>query len=98
MDFSRSTPSRSPALPDRRNRASLLPTSAHNPDLLHLMNQRVSVDMVAYVASKATSVIVIGDETETFDPARHKDIGADQLTNLRRFLRKAGYAPGEVPA
>ncbi|KAF8508826.1 hypothetical protein JB92DRAFT_2950458 [Gautieria morchelliformis] len=61
--------SRPPALPDRRNRASLLPTSAHNPDLLHLVNQRVSVDMVAYVASKATSVIVIGDGTDKTLPS-----------------------------
>ena len=70
MDSSSSrSSSRSPALPDRRNRASLLPTSAHNPDLLHLMNQRVSVDMVAYVASKATSVIVIGEETDSTLPS-----------------------------
>jgi hypothetical protein len=37
----------------------------------------------------------IGDDTETFDPQRHKDIDADQLTILRRLLRKAGYGPGE---
>ncbi|KAF8576219.1 hypothetical protein K439DRAFT_1640709 [Ramaria rubella] len=71
MDSSR-TSSRSPAPPvppDRRNRASLLPNSAHNPDLLHLMNQRVSVDMVAYVASKATSVIVIDEEIDSTLPS-----------------------------
>jgi G1/S-specific cyclin PLC1 len=33
------------------------------------MNQRVSVDMVSYVATKATSVIVIGDETENTLPS-----------------------------
>ena len=47
---------------------------------------------------KGHTLVTIGEETETFDPARHKDIDADQLTNLRRFLRKAGYAPGEIPA
>lgn len=47
---------------------------------------------------KGHLLVTIGKETETFDPARHKDIDAEQLTNLRRFLRKAGYAPGEIPA
>ena len=47
---------------------------------------------------KGHLLVTIGDETETFDPARHKDIDAEQLTNLRRFLRKAGYGPGEIPA
>lgn len=47
---------------------------------------------------KGHLLVTIGEETETFDPARHKDIDAEQLTNLRRFLRKAGYAPGEIPA
>lgn len=110
MDFSRSTPSRSPALPDRRNRASLLPTSAHNPDLLHLMNQRVSVDMVAYVASKATSVIVIGDETDRTlpsPPPTPTKPGLDQqqaqqmvptaLPSLEKFIaRLAHYSCAQV--
>jgi hypothetical protein len=30
---------------------------------------------------------------ETFDPTHEKDIDADQLANLRRFLRTAGYGP-----
>jgi hypothetical protein len=40
----------------------------------------------------------IGDESETFDPQRRKDIDAEQLTHLRRLLRKAGYGPGEASA
>jgi hypothetical protein len=40
----------------------------------------------------------IGDASEMFDPQRHKDIDADQLTNLRRLLRQAEYGPGETPA
>jgi hypothetical protein len=47
---------------------------------------------------KGHVLVTIAEETETFDPTRHKDIGAEQLTILRRYLRKAGYAPGEVPA
>ena len=40
----------------------------------------------------------IGEDAETFDPQRHKDIDADQLTNLRRLLRKAGFGPGDESA
>jgi hypothetical protein len=47
---------------------------------------------------KGHVLATIGDESETFDSARHKDIDADQLTNLRRVLRKAGYGPGATPA
>jgi hypothetical protein len=45
---------------------------------------------------KGHVLVTLGDESETFDPQRHKDIDAEQLTNLRRFLRKAGYGPGEA--
>ena len=38
-----------------------------------------------------------GGETETFEPGRHKDIDAEQLANLRRLLKKAGYGPDEEP-
>jgi hypothetical protein len=47
---------------------------------------------------KGHVLATVGDESETFDPLRHKDIDADQLTNLRRLLRKAGYGPGEAQA
>jgi hypothetical protein len=46
---------------------------------------------------KGHLVVTIANETETFEP-RHKDIDAEQLANLRRLLRKAGYGPGEAPA
>ncbi len=46
---------------------------------------------------KGKVLATIGDETETFETSRHKDIDADQLANLRRLLRKAGYGP-ESPA
>jgi len=42
-------------------------------------------------------LVTVGGETETFDQ-RHKDIDADQLANLRRLLRKAGYGPDGVSA
>ena len=58
------------------------------------------LDSVAIVQEthKGRVVACIGEVTQTFDPQRHKDIDADQLTNLRRLLRKAGYGPGEDPA
>ena len=42
---------------------------------------------------KGHVLATIGDESETFDPQRHKDIDAEQLTVLRRLLRKSGYGP-----
>ena len=59
------------------------------------------LDSVATVQEthKGHVLVTLGDESETFDPQRHKDIDAEQLTNLRRLLRKAGYGPrGEGPA
>jgi hypothetical protein len=47
---------------------------------------------------KGKMLVTIGNETETFEPPRHKDLDADQLANLRRLLRKAGYGPYEGPA
>jgi hypothetical protein len=45
---------------------------------------------------KGHMLVTLGDESETFDPHGHKDIDADQLTNLRRLLRKGGYGPDEA--
>jgi hypothetical protein len=47
---------------------------------------------------KGNLLVTMDGETETFDPGRHKDIDAEQLANLRRLLKKAGYGPDEVPA
>jgi hypothetical protein len=46
---------------------------------------------------KGRTLVTIGKETETFEPSSHKDIGTEQLANLRRLLRKAGYGPDEGP-
>jgi PHO85 cyclin-1 len=48
----------------RRHPASLLPLSAHNPLLVTLMGQRVSMDMIDYVARQAAKVIRIDGESE----------------------------------
>jgi hypothetical protein len=53
------------------------------------------LDAIATVneTHKGNVRVTLGDETETFDPTHEKDIDADQLANLRRFLRTAGYGP-----
>ncbi|MFN8126961.1 MAG: hypothetical protein U0R64_10700 [Candidatus Nanopelagicales bacterium] len=35
----------------------------------------------------------IGDETEVFERPRHKDIDTQQVVDLRRMLRNAGFTP-----
>lgn len=47
--------------PDRRHPASLVPSSTHDPQLVSLMQRRVSLDMIQYVATSAASVIHIDD-------------------------------------
>ena len=36
-------------------------------------------------------LVTLGDETETFEPPKHKDIDAQQVVDLRRMLTNAGY-------
>jgi len=37
--------------------------------------------------------VTLGDETETFQPPRDKDIDEQMLVDLRRMLKNAGLAP-----
>jgi hypothetical protein len=37
--------------------------------------------------------VTLGSKTETFEPPKHKDIDAQQVVDLRRMLRSAGYGP-----
>jgi hypothetical protein len=39
--------------------------------------------------------VTLGDEIETFDKPKHKDIDAQQVVDLRRMLKNAGFAPTE---
>jgi hypothetical protein len=49
-------------------------------------------------------LVTLGTETETFEPPKHKDIDAQQVVDLRRMLKGAGYGNddkhenGEGPA
>ncbi|KAJ3561928.1 hypothetical protein NP233_g9895 [Leucocoprinus birnbaumii] len=47
--------------PDRRHPASLVPASMHDSRLVSLLQRRVSLDMIQYVANSAASVIHIDD-------------------------------------
>jgi hypothetical protein len=38
-------------------------------------------------------LVTLGDETETFEPPKHKDIDAQQVVDLRRMLKNAGFGP-----
>jgi hypothetical protein len=65
--------------------------SSHNIEwhsVLSLLNSVASVQET----QKGHMVVTLGTEIETFEP-RHKDIDAEQLANLRRLLKKAGYGP-----
>jgi hypothetical protein len=37
-------------------------------------------------------VVTLGDETETFERPRHKDIEPQQVVDLRRMLTNAGFS------
>ena len=41
---------------------------------------------------KGRLLVAVGDVSETYEQ-RNKDIDAEQLANLRRQLRKAGFSP-----
>ncbi|OCH84582.1 hypothetical protein OBBRIDRAFT_390539 [Obba rivulosa] len=53
---------------DRRHPASLLPRSAHNTDLVALMRQPVSFEMINYLALQTTRVIKLGEEQNSALP------------------------------
>jgi hypothetical protein len=38
-------------------------------------------------------LVTLGTETETFEAPKHKDIDAQQVVDLRRMLKNAGYGP-----
>jgi hypothetical protein len=41
-------------------------------------------------------VVTLGSETETIDPPKHKDIDAQQVVDLRRMLKNAGFDPADA--
>jgi hypothetical protein len=81
----------------------------HRETVLHLFQHPVShkidwKDVVSLLEAIATVeethkgkfLVTLGAETETFEPPRHKDIDAQQVVDLRRMLKSAGYEPDEA--
>lgn len=58
-------------------------------DVLSLLNALGSVQET----HKGHLLATIGDQTETFEQSRHKEVDAEQLALLRRFLRRSGVGP-----
>ncbi|OSX60493.1 hypothetical protein POSPLADRAFT_1087830, partial [Postia placenta MAD-698-R-SB12] len=56
---------------DRRHPASLLPRSVHNPELVDLMRQPVSYDMICYIALQANRVIRLGEDSAALPTPPH---------------------------
>jgi hypothetical protein len=40
--------------------------------------------------------VTLGDETEVFDRPRGKDLDTQQIVDLRRMLRAAGFTPENI--
>jgi hypothetical protein len=64
----------------------------------HNIEWRAVLSLLEAVASVEEThhgkfIVTLGDETETFEPPRHKDIDEQQVVDLRRMLKHAGYAP-----
>jgi hypothetical protein len=38
-------------------------------------------------------LVTVGDVTEVLERPKHKDIGTEEVANLRRVLSQAGYGP-----
>ncbi|KAI6004251.1 hypothetical protein EDD15DRAFT_1292013 [Pisolithus albus] len=51
---------------NRFHSASLVPRSLHNPKLVDLMRQKVNMDMISYIAMRASQVVKV--EERTVDP------------------------------
>ena len=58
-------------------------------DVLSLLEAVASVKE----APHGRYLVTLGDETETFEPPKHKDIDAQQVVDLRRMLKNAGFGP-----
>jgi PHO85 cyclin-1 len=62
-------------MPERRHPASLIPCSLHDPALVALVHQRVSIDMVCYIADKTRQLIEVeGENVER--PSRLRQLAA----------------------
>jgi hypothetical protein len=58
-------------------------------DVLSLLEAVASVEE----APHGRYLVTLGSETETLEPPKHKDIDAQQVVDLRRMLKNAGFGP-----
>ncbi|PIL36640.1 hypothetical protein GSI_00329 [Ganoderma sinense ZZ0214-1] len=72
---------------DPRHPASLLPRSFHNRDLLTLMHQPVSYDMINHIAAQTTRVIKLADDSQPAPEGSQS--GPDALPTPPESPRKA---------
>jgi hypothetical protein len=66
----------------------------------HNIEWRAVLSLLEAVASVEETphgryIVSLGTETESFEPPKHKDIDAQQVVDLRRMLKNAGFAPGD---
>ena len=67
----------------------------------HNIEWRTVISLLEAVASVSEEedgkiLVSLGDETETFDKPKHKDVTIQQVVDLRRMLANAGYRPDEL--
>lgn len=59
----------------------------------HAVHSLLNAVGSVHETTKGHLLVTVGDVSETFEQAHAKDIDAEQLATLRRFLRRAGYGP-----
>jgi hypothetical protein len=66
----------------------------------HNIDWRAVVSLLQAVANVERThnklLVTLGDETQIFEPPRHKDIDAQQVVDLRRMLKGAGHGIGAL--
>nr|GAT46156.1 cyclin [Mycena chlorophos] len=65
-----------------RHPASLLPIASHNPALVYLMAQPVSIDMILYIARQAASLLKLNEQSYGASRAS----APSQLMSLEHFI------------
>jgi len=68
----------------------------------HYIEWRAVVSLLQAVAQveethKGRLLVTLGDETETFEPPKHKSINTQQVVDLRRVLKGAGFGDAQEP-
>lgn len=84
----------------RRHPASLVPIAAHDPALVALLHQHVTIDMVVYVANQTREIIqVAGANIEAPSELLRLSVGGNPTPPLSPFDKGAPtQAKGKLPA